>query len=159
MGVTLTANGQTVSLSVETGQVTLGISDATVSLSTCIPGPKGDTGLPGSAYFELPTNSDLGGNRAVGTVSGYAAYADCSTPVPAIGITKSATSSGDNTDVQTGGKMTVTAAGWTAGKPIFLSTSGTLTQTEPSSGISQVLGTAHGSDVILIEIDRPIIRS
>lgn len=159
MGVTLTVGGRTVALSTPSANVSLTAKAATVSLTTYVPGPKGDTGPAGTSYYELPTNSDIGGNRAVGTSSGYAVYADSSTPVQAVGITMSATSSGENAKVQTGGKMTVTAAGWTPGAPVFLGANGTLTQTEPTSGISQVLGIAHGSDVILIEINQPIRRS
>lgn len=148
MGVTLTVGEQEISLSVKAANVTL---------STYIPGPKGDTGLPGSAYFELPTNFSIGGNRAVGTSAAFIVYADCSTSSPAIGISRAATTSGTNCEVQTGGKMVVPGAGWTPGGIIYASTNGTLTQTEPTSGFSQKLGVAHDAETIIIEISKPII--
>jgi hypothetical protein len=68
-----------------------------------------------------------------------------------------AVSTGDDVTVQSNGKMTVTGASWTPGGVIYLSTNGTLTQTEPTTGFSQVVGIAHSADVIIIEIRKPII--
>jgi len=119
-------------------------------------GPKGETGESGGNSFLLDTNSAIGGNRAIGTVGGYAVYADSQAGVIAVGVTKSAVTAGNPVTVQSGGKMTVTGAGWTPGEPVFLNTNGTLTQSQPATGISQVIGTAHSADVLLIEIARPI---
>ena len=144
MGVTLTVGGRTIALSVKA---------ASVTLSTYVPGPKGDKG---DSFFELPTNSDIGGNRAVGTVSGFTAYADCSASVVAVGLSMGATQSGINCKIQTWGKMVVTGAGWTPNAPVFLSVNGTLTQVEPVHGFSQVVGIAHDSETLLINIEKPI---
>lgn len=135
--------------------VDLAVTPATVTLNTYIPGPPGPAGEVG---FTLPTNSDIGGNRAISTVSGYAAYADCSDITkPAIGVSTGAVSSGSDVTLQSGSKMTVVGAGWTPDQPIYVSTNGILTQTEPVSGFSQVLGVAHDSETIIIEIQKPII--
>lgn len=113
--------------------------------------------LASTSGFTLTAALDIGGDRAIATSSGNAIYADCSTNKPAVGISTGAVSSGEDVTVQNSGKLTVTGAGWTPNGLIFLSTNGTLTQTEPMSGISQVLGRAYSSDVMIIDIQRPII--
>ena len=149
MGITLTVGDQDVTLSVQAAGATL---------STYIPGPAGPEGPAGASTFDLQTNSSIGGNRAVTTAGGYAIYADNTDEDKfAVGISTGAVDSGDDVTVQSGGKMTVTGAGWTVGGLVYLSTNGTLTQTEPSTGISQVLGVAHSADVIIIEIRKQVI--
>ncbi len=154
MAITLTVGGQT---------VTLAVSAASVTLSTYIPGPPGVVGPPGpagGAGFTLPTDSDIGGSRAVATSGGYAVYADSSdVSLPAIGISMGAVSAGDDVTVQSGSKLTVSGAGWTPGQPVYTSVNGLLTQTEPTTGFSQVLGVAHDATTLLIEVQKPVIRS
>ena len=150
MGITLIVGAQ---------EITLSATAANVTLSTYIPGPQGEVGPPGpsgGAGFTLPTNSAIGGNRAVGTGSEYAIYADCSTGIIAVGISMAAVSSGEDVTLQSGSKMIVTGAGWTPGGIIYTSTNGTLTQAEPTTGFSQKLGIAHNAETILIDISRPI---
>ena len=154
MGIILNVGDQTVNLSVQSGGLSVG---------TYIPGPQGVPGPPGPASGEgylLPTDSDIGGNRAIATVNGYANYADCTDPTKqAIGLSMGAVSSGADVTIKSGGKMVITGAGWLTGAPIYLSVNGTLTQTEPTTGFSQVLGMAHSSDTILINIQKQIILS
>lgn len=118
-------------------------------------GPKGDTGPP-AMYFLLPTNTPIGGNRAIGAVDGFAVYADCSVPINAIGMSMGAVSAGEDVKVQFGDTMTVPGASWNPGSLVFLSTNGVLTQTVPSQGISQVVGIAQSQDLLLIDIQMPI---
>ena len=119
-------------------------------------GPAGPIGAGGGSSFTLPTNSDLGGNRVIATVSEFAVYADSSANKPAIGITTGASVSGVDCNLQSGGKMAVSGMSWTPDSPIFLGVNGLLTQTEPVSGFSQLLGYAHNAETILIEIGQPI---
>ncbi len=160
MAITLTVGDQEVNLAVSAAEVNLSVQAAGVTLSSYIPGPAGPIGPPGTSVYTLETNSDIGGNRALSTEGNYAIYADSTdTSKPAIGISVGAVSSGVDVTVQSGAKMTVSSAGWVIDLPIYLSTNGTMTQVEPTSGFSQVLGHAYKSDVIIIDIQKPIIRS
>ena len=170
MALTLTVGGQIVGLSLVTPSVALTVGEntialtataATVGVQTYIPGADGThgvTGPAGDSGFTIPTNSPIGGNRAIATVSGYAAYADSSdTSKVSVGISMGAVVSGVDVSLQTGSKMTVSGAGWTPDAPVYVSINGTLTQTEPASGFSQALGVAHDSETLLIEIQKPVI--
>jgi len=107
--------------------------------------------------YTLPTEINIGGNRALASVDGYAVYADNSLSLPAIGISSGAVVGGNDVNVRSGGKITLTGAGWTPNGVIYLSTNGTLTQTEPITGLSQTIGKAHTSEIIIINIGKPII--
>lgn len=120
-------------------------------------GPVGPPGPEGGSGYTLPTNSAIGGNRAVATGNIHAVYAGSDTMLPAVGVSMGAASSGNDVTLQTGGKMLVTSAGWTPDYPVFLGVNGTLTQTEPTSGISQKLGVAHDQDILLIDIKTHVI--
>ena len=161
MGITLNVGEQAITLSATEPALTLSARAAVVTLSTCVPGPVGATGPVGpssGAGYTLPTAIPIGGNRALATDNSFAVYADSSViSKSCVGISMGAVSAGDDVTLQSGGKMTVTGAGWTAGSPVYLSTNGTLTQVEPVTGMSQVLGVAHGSDVIIIEVQKPVI--
>ena len=122
-------------------------------------GPRGEKGDAGSTEINLNTNSTIGGNRAISVLDGFAIYADSDLYLHTVGISTTATSSGEECIVQTSGKMIITSAGFTINELVYLSTNGTLTQTEPEYGISQVLGIAYDTDVLLIDIQRPIKRS
>jgi len=115
------------------------------------------TASDNTSSYTLPTEISIGSNRAVASVDGYAVYADNSLNLSAIGISSGAVVGGNDVSVQSIGKMLTTSAGWTINDVIYLSTNGTMTQTEPTSGISQTLGKAHKSDSIIINIDKPII--
>ena len=159
MSISLTVGGAHVDLEVKAAVMDLEVKAANIELNTCIPGRPGPTGPPGpagGAGFVLPTNSPIGGNRAVATDSNYAVYADCSTGQIAIGISTGAVSGGEDVVLQSGAKMVVTGMNWTPDLPIFTGLNGVLVQVEPTSGFSQYLGMAHDSETIIIEIAKPI---
>lgn len=174
MAMTLNVGGQSVNLDATAAAVTLTVEGQTIELSatsasveiqTYVPGSAGADGTdgapgavgpPGGSGFTLPTEISIGGNRAVATVSEFAVYADSLLGLPAVGISTGAVVGGNDVTLQSGSKMAVTGAGWAPGSPVFLSTNGTLTQTEPVAGLSQVLGIAHDAETILIEIVQPI---
>ena len=156
MGISLTVGGSHVELEVKAAVMDLEVKAANVELNTCIPGPAGPPGPAGGAGYTLPTEVDLGGNRAIATDNGFAVYADSSSGRPAIGISTGAVSGGEDVVLQSGAKMVISGAGWTPGLPIFTGLNGVLTQVEPTSGFSQYLGMAHDSETIIIEIAKPI---
>jgi len=147
MGITLTVGEQEVSLAVQAADVTL---------STYIPGPQGDTGPagpPGGAGFNIPTNSAIGGNRAIGLSGGYATYAET---VRAIGISSTAVASGVDVTLISAGEMTIPGASFTVDEPVFLAANGTLSSTAPSTGLSQILGVANSATSLIINIQQPL---
>jgi len=161
----ITVNNPAVELVLNTGDleitatnqvVQLACTIPTVTINTCIPGPVGPAGPVGPSSdsgFELATNSDIGGNRAVTLDSEYAAYADhTDLTKSAVGISMGAVVAGTAVVIQSGGKMTVTGAGWTVDGLIYVGVNGTLTQTPPTTGFLQVIGKAYKSDVIIIEV-------
>ena len=150
MSIILNVGDQTVTLSANT---------AAVTLSTYIPGPQGVIGPPGptgGAGYTLPTNSDIGGNRAITSSNSYAAYADNTDETTyCVGLSMGAVSSGADVTLQSGGKMVVSGVGWTESLPVFVSTNGTLTQIVPVTGYVQQVGIAFDSETLIIEISEP----
>jgi hypothetical protein len=120
-------------------------------------GIKGDTGAGSGAVLTMVATSDLGGNRAVTLVDNNIAYAssDVNNANGVIGFTARAITIGEQMDIVTSNDL----GGFSnliAGQPIYLSTNGTITQTIPTTGIFQVLGSALTSTKINIKIQPPI---
>ena len=87
-------------------------------------------------------------------------YADNTTAEHAnkiLGISKNAAVSGGIVVVQTFAELQEPTWNWIPGKPIFLSTTGTLTQTVPASGFIIIIAFAVTSTKIFIDIKQPII--
>ena len=111
-----------------------------------------------SPGFALEAGHSMNEARAVATIAGKAAYADNTKPgYYAVGIALNNAVVGHETIIQTGGKLVLAGMGWTTDKPVFFEYSGRLTQTPPTSGFSQKIGTASGSDVLIINITQPVI--
>lgn len=120
-------------------------------------GLKGDTGAGSGAVLAMVATSDLGGNRAVTLNNQNVIYAssDNINPNGVIGFTANAVVTGDTINIITGNDL----GGFSnliAGQPIYLSTNGTITQTVPSTGILQMLGSALSDTKINIKIQPPI---
>ena len=112
---------------------------------------------PSDNLIYLPTNSDIGGHRAVAT-NDYAYYADPTiTNSFCVGISVSAVSAGVDVPLQVSGKLQIPGMSWVVGGCVFVGTNGVLTQVVPTSGFIQKIGIACGSDCVLIEISQPII--
>jgi len=137
--------------------ITLTVGAGEIEINTYVPGTRGATGPVGSVSFELPTEIDISSNHAIASVGGYAVYADASLDLPAIGISMEAIDAGGNVNIQSGGKLTITGAGWTDTLPVYVSTVGALTQTKPTSGFIQEVGVAIGTDILLINIQNILI--
>lgn len=120
-------------------------------------GIKGDTGSGSGAVLAMIATSNLGGNRAVTLNNNNVTYAssDINNTNGVIGFTARAVTTGDTIDIVTGNDL----GGFSnliAGQPIYLSTNGTITQTIPTTGIFQVLGSALTNTKINIKIQPPI---
>jgi hypothetical protein len=135
-------------------------SDDTVVLT--VAGSQGASGGDGSTDIQKTAGEALGGHRAVVlNSSGQAIYADCSTPAHAhkvLGITTGAASSGAAVTIRTRGEITEGSWAWTLDLPIFLSTSGLLTQTPPTSGFVARIGFPMSATTIFIDIHQTIVR-
>jgi hypothetical protein len=73
-----------------------------------------------------------------------------------VGVTTQSASVDDPIIVQTEGLMTFGSWSWTAGMPVFLDTSGQLTQTAPTAGFVLEIGVAIAATVINIDIGKSI---
>ena len=73
-----------------------------------------------------------------------------------IGISNAAISSGNIGKVVTSGEVSYSGWNWTRGSQIFLNGT-SLSTTAPSTGFSQMIGTAKDSTTIVIEISQPIL--
>lgn len=120
-------------------------------------GIKGDTGAGSGAVLAMVATSAMGGNRAVTIVNNQIVYASSDTPNAngVIGLTARAVAAGETLDIVTANDLSG-FSNLIAGQPIFLSTNGTITQTVPTTGTLQVLGTALSSTKISIKIQPPI---
>lgn len=126
------------------------------------PGPQGPQGIPGPAggsTVQGVSGENLGGNRVVRVSDGLYYYADSSDVThegSVIGITIASSVMGESVDVQTLGEMVEPSWSFTDG-PVYLGTSGTLTQTPPSGGFSLQIGVATSATSILINLTNSLI--
>ena len=119
-------------------------------------GIKGDTGSSAGSVLTLTANADYGGNRAVMMTSSGLAYADSSVLTSnVLGFTARATANGNLMDIITINDLSG-FSNLTTGGLIYLSANGTITQTVPTTGLLQVLGTALNATTINIKIQPPI---
>jgi hypothetical protein len=112
--------------------------------------------------LKLVSGTNLSGHRAISTnSSGEAIYADNSTTElasAAIGITTGASTTGSIIyAITNGGTIVEPSWSWTPQLPIFLGTSGLLTQTAPTIGAILQLGIALSATKMIVDIKMPII--
>lgn len=126
------------------------------------PGPAGPSGTPGTSLVVTKTAGE--------TISaGKAVYLDTATVVKladhsvvarqkCIGVAKTAATIGNPIEIIVDGAFEdAIFSGFTINEPIWVGTSGTLTQTPPTSGVLLEAGYYLGENKIEIEIKRPII--
>jgi hypothetical protein len=119
-------------------------------------GIKGDTGTSAGSVLTLTANADFGGNRAVMMTSNGLAYADNTVLTSnVLGFTARAAVTGDSMDIITINDLSG-FSNLTVGGAVYLSTNGTITQTIPTAGLLQTLGTALSPTKINIKIQPPI---
>ncbi len=110
----------------------------------------------GSDTVAVTAAENLSGHRIV-TVEGYYASKDTATDkFKVLGMTTGAASSGAEATVQVSGY--ITEAGWsfTVGLPVFLSTSGHITQTAPTDGFRLIVGKPKTATTLFLELSEPI---
>ncbi len=140
-------------------------ADTTVDVITIIEvGPQGPPGLPGEsvetgATITCSTDIALSGHRFVVLDDDKAVYADCTTADHAhrvLGMTTGASNAG-SVSVQTNGEHEEPTWNWTLGQPVFLSTTGFMTQTAPISGFALIVGFPVSATKLFIKIHQPIV--
>lgn len=135
---------------------TIGASSIGVTLiETTGQGPQG---VSGAVIIERRADQAIGGHRIVKITPTGCDYADSSTISDlgkVIGMTQSAFSMGELVTIFTQTTITEPSWNWTLG-PVYLSTNGLLTQTAPTVGFLQQIGTALSPTELLLSFQQPI---
>lgn len=141
-------------------QVVTVVEDAISLVEAASQGPSGPPGPSGSPYITFIADGPLSGQRVVRpTSAGQAGYADSSTPAHAnsvLGITTGAASAGAPVFVQLSGLMTEPTWNWLPEQPVFCGLLGALTQSQPTSGFSLVVGVATSPTSLAVGVKQPI---
>ncbi len=128
----------------------------------------GEQGPPGPSFdgtminkLSMPAQGALSGHRVMrGTGDGHVQYASSADVLDApvvLGISTGAAADGAPISVQYAGEMIEPSWSWTPGLPIFCGVGGVLTQVNPSTGFSLVVGVASTPTVIVVGIKQPIV--
>jgi hypothetical protein len=124
-------------------------------------GPVGPPGPTGGIALQYQAGEALGGHRMVVLDdTGKAVYADntvLSHANKVLGMTTGAASMGGIATIQTGGEMTEPSWSWVLDTPIWLSSSGMLTQVAPVTGFSLIVAFPITATKIFINLHEPII--
>jgi hypothetical protein len=139
--------------------------EVTDILETSRQGPSGPQGIPGLAgdsdTVELNAGETVGGHRVVQMSGiGTAQYADRTVLAHAgrvLGITEHAAEAGEPVRIRKEGHLEFNGWTWIANRHVFLTTSGLMTQTQPTSGLVQVVGVATSPTTMLVRIHEPNI--
>jgi hypothetical protein len=125
-----------------------------------VPGEDGAPGVAGGVVIQCAAGEALGGHRVVVlNADAEAVYASNAVPEhlhKVLGLTTGAVLLGATATVQTGGEMTEPSWSWTLDAPIFLGTSGLLTQTPPVSGFLLVVAFPVTATKIFIKLREPL---
>lgn len=122
--------------------------DGTWTVVGNLKGPAGPQGSPGQAGIPVVAAVALGGHRAV-TVFGQ--YAEPGDENILAGITTSAVAAGDTSYPIRAGIITEPSWSWTPNQPIFIASSGVLTQSPPTSSRIRRVAWAMSSTVINVD--------
>jgi len=125
------------------------------------PGPQGPPGSAGAQTLSITAAQNLSGHRMVVATSAGAVYADPTNPAHAdalLGITIGAALSGDQVTVLVAGEMIEPSWSWTPGLPLYVTTSGLLSHTPPSTGWVQIAALAVTPTRILLTTRQSILQ-
>lgn len=116
----------------------------------------------GSSTISVVASATISAYLAVALIAAEASPADNATSGVignVVGIALAGTASGASCPIQIAGPVIYNGWSWTVGSPVFLGSSGHLTQTppvSPSALFSQVIGIPVSSDTLLIQLQAPI---
>lgn len=119
----------------------------------------GELGATSSVLSRLADGAVSGGRGVLETAAGVA-YCDAATTGHAgrlVGVTLNAAASGGDVRVLPAGPVVEPSWAWTPNAPVFLGSAGALTQTPPTTGFSQVVGTALSLTKLLVNIQPPVV--
>lgn len=124
-------------------------------------GPAGVSGDGGALAFAITAGANLSGHtvvKASGSGALPASSALASDAGKVIGITTGAASSGALASVQSSGEIEEPSWSWLPG-PVYFTSSGTLTQTAPTTGFVQQIGIAISPTTLMVLIGPVLILS
>lgn len=141
--------------------VQTGESTATV-ITAGVQGPPGPPGPSGQAIstMDVYAAATISGYTAVAISNGQAVSADSATVANAgnvIGVAIGGVNAGALVTVQYLGPLTYNGWAWVLGKPVFVGAGGVLTQTPPTVGFDQIVGTPITPTSILLTLQYPTI--
>jgi hypothetical protein len=130
-----------------------------IDIGDFLRGPAGPQGEPGTgSAIVLTAATMIPGHRAISLdANGNAILADpTSADFAFAGISTSGANAGGQVTVLQAGLVEESTWNWIPLRPIFVSANGLLTQSPPSSGISQVVAVAQTATAIMIAPQTPI---
>lgn len=141
-----------------------GAAPTLVAFREIMRGPQGNQGPPGTGTAAIISDriaaQPLSGHRVVRTLpNGTVSYADRSVPGHAdsvLGLTIGAAAAGARVDVMSSGFITESSWTWIPNQPLWLGSTGYLTQARPVSGSMLAVGFAETATTIFIRIGQPI---
>jgi len=152
--ITILSQPQTTTV-VGTGQPT-----TLLQVGAGVQGPPGPQGPAGGTAITATAAQALGGHRAVVlNASGAADYADCTLPAHMgrfAGITAGAASAGQSATIINAGPLTEPSWAWTPDAPVYLASSGLITQTPPATGFLQIIGMTLSATTLFISPREPL---
>jgi hypothetical protein len=158
--VALTERPDTVAVEFDASAVSLLEDSQIYIIADGAQGPVGPPGPTGGYALQYTAGEALGGHRAVVLNDmGEVVYADNTILTHAnkvLGITTGAASMGAMATIQTGGEMTEPSWSWVLDTPIWLSSSGMLTQVAPVTGFSLIVAFPVSATKAIISLREPI---
>ncbi len=127
-------------------------------ISGATQGPPGPVGSTPTLY--VVAAQTISANTAVALVNGQLVPAQSGVSAQAgnvVGVALNGGQAGATIAIQQSGEMSLSSWNWTLGQPIFVGTTGPLTQTPPTSGFSQVVGMPLSATSMSIGLESPIL--
>jgi len=125
-----------------------------------VQGPPGPQGPAGGTAITATAAQALGGHRAVVlSATGEADYADCTLPAHLgrfAGITAGAASAGQPVTIINAGPLTEPTWAWTPDAPVYLASSGLISQTPPATGFLQIIGMTLSATTLFVSPREPL---
>lgn len=124
-----------------------------------ITGPPGPPG-PATTSFPLTVAMTVSQAQVIASVADVPAIADRSILAQCggvLGVASTGVSGGGLITVQFAGELVITGWTWVGNTPVFLGLNGVLTQTPPTTGFLQIIGTPVNPTTLLIALQPPVL--